>query len=81
VHVRRLARISALQALYELDTTSHPADQVIAYRLADHPMPAEGEAFLRDRHGRFRRSPSLIVTSCESLSLNSLLAPRAACHP
>ena len=48
MHVRRLARISALQALYELDTTSHPADQVIAYRLADHPMPAEGEAFLRD---------------------------------
>jgi len=48
VHVRRLARISALQALYELDTTSHPADEVIAYRLADHPMPAEGEAFLRD---------------------------------
>ena len=47
MHVRRLARISALQALYELDTTSHPADQVIAYRLADHPMPAEGEAFLR----------------------------------
>lgn len=48
MHVRRLARISALQALYELDTTSHPADEVIAYRLADHPMPAEGEAFLRD---------------------------------
>jgi len=48
VHVRRLARISALQALYELDTTSHPADQVITYRLADHYMPSEGEAFLRE---------------------------------
>jgi N utilization substance protein B len=48
VHVRRLARTSALQALYELDTTNHPADQVIAHRLADHPLPAEGEAFLRD---------------------------------
>jgi N utilization substance protein B len=47
LHVRRLARTSALQALYELDTTSHPADQAIAYRLADVPMPAEGEAFLR----------------------------------
>jgi transcription antitermination protein NusB len=47
VQIRRLARISALQALYELDTTSHPADQVIASRLADHPLPAEGEAFLR----------------------------------
>jgi transcription antitermination protein NusB len=45
--MRRLARVSALQALYELDTTSHPADQVVACRLADHPMPPEGEAFLR----------------------------------
>jgi N utilization substance protein B len=48
VHLRRLARTSALQALYELDTTNHPADQVISYRLADHPLPAEGEAFLRE---------------------------------
>ncbi len=48
LHARRLARTSALQALYELDTTNHPADQVIAYRLADVPLPAEGEAFLRD---------------------------------
>ena len=48
MHVRRLARTSALQALYELDTTSHPADLVIAYRLADHPLPVEGEAFLRE---------------------------------
>jgi N utilization substance protein B len=42
-----LARTSALQALYELDTTSHPADQAIACRLADVPLPDEGEAFLR----------------------------------
>ena len=47
VHVRRLARICALQALYELDTTHHPADEVIASRLEDQPLPAEGEAFLR----------------------------------
>jgi N utilization substance protein B len=46
--MRRLARTSALQALYELDTTNHPADQVIAYRLADHPLPADGESFLRE---------------------------------
>ena len=48
MHVRRLARTSALQALYELDTTNHPPDQAIAYRLADHPLPVEGEAFLRE---------------------------------
>jgi N utilization substance protein B len=47
VHARRLARISALQALYELDTTHHTADNVIAFRLADHPLTPEGEAFLR----------------------------------
>jgi N utilization substance protein B len=48
VHVRRLARTSALQALYELDTTNHLVDRVIEQRLADHPMPADGEAFLRE---------------------------------
>jgi N utilization substance protein B len=47
VQVRRQARISALQALYELDTTNHSAGEVIAYRLEDRPLPAEGEAFLR----------------------------------
>jgi transcription termination factor NusB len=54
VHVRRLARISALQALYELDTTSHPADQVIAYRLAatrcNDPALRTGMAGFADRH-------------------------------
>jgi transcription antitermination protein NusB len=44
---RRQARISALQALYELDTTNHPAGDVVAYRLEDRPLPPEGEAFLR----------------------------------
>jgi transcription antitermination protein NusB len=48
VHIRRLARTSALQALYELDTTNHPVDQVIAFRLVDHPLSVEGEAFLRE---------------------------------
>lgn len=47
MHTRRQARILALQALYELDTTSHPASDVIAHRLEDEPLPPEGEAFLR----------------------------------
>ena len=47
VHIRRQARISALQALYELDTTHHTAGDAIAHRLEDAPLPAEGEAFLR----------------------------------
>lgn len=47
IQARRQARVSALQALYEIDTTHHPADQVIAYRLEATPLPVEGEAFLR----------------------------------
>jgi N utilization substance protein B len=47
VHVHQQARICALQALYELDTTHHEAGDVIAYRLQDNPLPPEGEAFLR----------------------------------
>jgi N utilization substance protein B len=47
VQVRRLARISALQALYELDATGHAADEVIAARLEEHPLTPEGEALLR----------------------------------
>lgn len=48
VQARRQARISALQALYEIDTTAHHAGDVIAYRLEDAPLPAEGEEFLRN---------------------------------
>ncbi len=47
MQVRRQARISALQALYELDTTNHPVGDVIAYRLEEQNLPPEGEAFLR----------------------------------
>ncbi|MCX7706439.1 MAG: transcription antitermination factor NusB [Anaerolineae bacterium] len=47
MHVRRQARICALQALYELDTTKHQAGDVIQYRLEEQPLPPEGEAFLR----------------------------------
>ncbi len=47
MQTRRQARISALQALYELDTTNHPVNEVVTYRLEDHPLPPEGEAFLR----------------------------------
>lgn len=47
MHTRRQARISALQALYELDTTQHTAAEVVAHRLEDNPLPPDGEAFLR----------------------------------
>lgn len=44
--VRRQARVLALQALYEIDSTSHPADQVLRHLLAeDKKLSAEGIAF------------------------------------
>ena len=51
MHTHRQARILALQALYELDTTQHTAADVIAYRLEDQPLPPEGETFLRSLVG------------------------------
>jgi transcription antitermination protein NusB len=48
VQARRQARVSALQALYEIDSTDHPAADVVGYRLEDTPLPTDGEAFLRD---------------------------------
>ncbi len=46
--VRRHARVLALQALYEIDTTQHPPGTVLDQRLADDPLPEEGQAFVRD---------------------------------
>jgi N utilization substance protein B len=48
VKVRRQARIVALQALYEIDTTHHPVGIVLGQRLAEDPLPTEGEAFARE---------------------------------
>ncbi len=47
MQIRRQARISALQALYELDTTNHPIGEVLSHRLEDRPLSPEGETFLR----------------------------------
>jgi N utilization substance protein B len=47
MQTRRRARIAALQVLYELDTTQHSAADVIAYRLEENHLEAEGEQFLR----------------------------------
>ena len=60
MHIHRQARILALQALYELDTTQHTAADAIAYRLEDNPLPDEGEAFLR-------QLVSGVVTYCDRL--------------
>ena len=46
--VRRHARILALQALYEIDTTQHPPGQVLDQRLVEDPLPEDGEAFARE---------------------------------
>ncbi len=43
--VRRVARIVALQTLFEVDTTGHPAHEVLARHLAEDAVPAEGVEF------------------------------------
>lgn len=46
--IRRRARILALQALFEIDGTSHPPEVVLQHRLEDTPLPDEGAEFARD---------------------------------
>jgi len=45
--LRRRARIEALQALFEVDTTHHTPDAVLQWRLEEVPLPAPGESFAR----------------------------------
>lgn len=45
--IRRQARIVALQTLFEVDSVNHPAELVLAQRLEEKPLPADGEAFAR----------------------------------
>ena len=45
--IRRRARILALQALFEIDSTTHPPEVVLQQRLEDTPLPDEGVEFAR----------------------------------
>jgi transcription antitermination protein NusB len=45
--VRRLARVLALQSLFEVDVTGHPAGDVLARRLAEQGLTGEGAEFAR----------------------------------
>jgi transcription antitermination protein NusB len=44
---RRKARTVALQALYEIDCTDHPADFVVEQRLSEQPLTPELHEFAR----------------------------------
>jgi N utilization substance protein B len=46
--VRRKARTLALQALYEIDTSGHKADDVTGRLLAEEDFTEQNEAFVRD---------------------------------
>jgi N utilization substance protein B len=48
VKVRRRARILALQALYEIDSTHHAVGTVLDQRLTEDPLPEEGQVFARE---------------------------------
>ncbi len=43
-----MARAVALQALFEIDSVNHPADQVLAHRLDEEKLAEEGETFARE---------------------------------
>lgn len=44
-NVRHRARIAAMQALYELDITDHPAEQVVTRRVEDESLPGDASEF------------------------------------
>jgi len=46
--VRRKARIIALQALFEVDSVAHDAEQALERLLADASLPEEGANFARE---------------------------------
>ncbi len=46
MRVRRRARIIAIQALYELDLTSHPVAAVVEQRINGKGLPPQGIAFV-----------------------------------
>ena len=45
---RRKARVRALQALFEIDSVGHEADEVLGRQLEDEPLEEESAAFMRD---------------------------------
>lgn len=58
--LRRRARIVALQALFEIDTTHHSPDAVLQWRLEEVPLAAPGESFARQLvYGVLERRPAL----------------------
>ncbi len=45
---RRKARGIALQALFEVDSVSHPPEQALAHRISDENLSEDGELFARE---------------------------------
>jgi N utilization substance protein B len=60
MRVRHRARIAALQALYEIDTTQHLPGLVIEQRLQDFHLPEAGEDFARALVQGVRDSQELV---------------------
>ena len=45
---RRLARVAALQTLYEVDSSQHDRQSAFASRMAEEPLPKGAEEFARE---------------------------------
>lgn len=48
MRVRHRARVAALQAMYEIDSSGHSPDVVIEQRLKDDDLPESGAKFARE---------------------------------
>jgi N utilization substance protein B len=46
--IRRKARVTVLQALFEIDTAHHEPDATMRWRLEEVPLPEAGETFSRE---------------------------------
>jgi N utilization substance protein B len=44
---RRRSRITALKALFEVDSTNHPSDQILSRLLEETPLPDDAAEFAR----------------------------------
>jgi len=45
---RQRARMLALQALFEIDSVNHPAEEVVRRRLQAHPLPTPAAQLMQD---------------------------------
>ena len=79
--IRRMARVIALQALFEVDSVAHDAEETLERLVAESSLPEEGARFARELVGGVLASKERIDSTIQTyapawpvLSILSLLA-------